>query len=77
MSWLKIITVLLQLVAVIIKSRSDKEQQRIGADKVIKETLLDIAFKTKIARQIDDDSNDWSSDDIDSRLRNYYRNQGP
>lgn len=75
MSWLKIITVLLQIVAAIIKSRSDKEQQRIGADSVVKQTLVDIAINAGIAKKIDDASRDWGVNDIDERLSKYYRDE--
>jgi hypothetical protein len=72
---LLVIRALLQIVALVIKNQSDKEQQRIGADSVIKQTLVDIAINARIAKKIDDASRDWGVNDIDQRLSKYYRDQ--
>lgn len=74
--WLTIIRLLLTIVAAIIKSRSDKQQQQIGADRVVSKTLLELALRTRVAKEIDLDSNEWSADDVDSILQRYYRNEG-
>jgi hypothetical protein len=76
MTWLKLVIMLLQLVTAIMKGRSDLEQQQIGEDRVVKQLLADFIVRSKIAKQIDIDSADWSREHIDSILSKYYRDEG-
>lgn len=71
--WLQIIVALLNIVAVIIRSRSDKEQQAIGANDVIRKALAELVTRVQIAKKIDLDSDDWDREHIDSILSKYYR----
>ncbi len=73
MWWLRVVIMLLQLVTAIVKSRSDKEQQEIGKNDLVKQQLAELAVRTKIARRIEIDSSDWDREHIDSILSKYYR----
>lgn len=70
---LLVVRALLQIVALIMKNQSDNQQRQIGADQVVKQTLIDIAVNAGIAKKIDDASRDWGVNDIDERLSKYYR----
>lgn len=77
MSWLKVIITLLQIVTAIMKNRSDTEQQQIGEDRVVKQLLAEFIVRSKIAKQIDIDSDSWDHEHIDSILSKYYRDDDP
>lgn len=74
--WLAIVRLLLEVVAAIMKRRSDSEQQQIGADRVVQKALLEVVARSRLARNIDNDSEHWDADTIDSILQRYYRNEG-
>lgn len=67
---------LLQLVAMILKDRSDEELKQIGRNEVFSRTLLQIAENVKIARRIETDLADADRSTIDDILHDYYRNDG-
>ena len=73
MNWLSIILLLLKVVDAILQGRSDKEQQQIGEDRVVKQTLLNIAKRTGVAKDISDASKSWDRAAIDDILRDDFR----
>lgn len=76
MNWLLVVRLLLQLTVLIVQKRNDAEQQQIGADRVVKNALVQLALSTRVARKIDLDSSKWDADTVDDKLRNYYRENG-
>lgn len=73
MSWLKVVILLLQLVTTIVRSRSDKEQQEIGKNELVRQQLAELAVRTQIARKIDLDSEGWDREHIDRILHDRFR----
>ncbi len=74
--WVKVAIMLLQLVATVLKDRSDEELKQIGRNEVFSKTLLQIAENVKIARKVEIDLANADRDTIDGILRDYYRNDG-
>jgi hypothetical protein len=72
----KLAIMLLQLVATILKDRSDEELKQIGRNEVFAKTLLQIAENVRIARRIEINIEDADRSDIDRILHDYYRNDG-
>ena len=74
--WVKLAIMLIQIVATILKERSDEELKQIGRNEVFAKTLLQIAENVRIARRVEINIEDADNDTIDRILRDYYRNDG-
>lgn len=73
---LTVIRLLLQLAVLLINRQSSLEQQRIGADRVVKDALIQLALTTQVAKQINIDSNRWDDATVDDILRKYKQQHG-
>ena len=73
---LTVIRLLLQLAVLLINRQNSLEQQRIGADRVVKDALIHLALSTQIAKQISIDSNRWDDATVDDILRKYEQQHG-
>lgn len=71
--WIRIVHALFSLVLYIVKRRSEAEQREIGRNEVIQRQLVEIALRTRIAREINEDSTGYNRDDIDRIMHKYYR----
>lgn len=74
--WVKLAIMLIQIVATILKDRSDEELKQIGRNEVFAKTLLQIAENVRIARRVEINIEDADNDTINRILRDYYRNDG-
>lgn len=73
MSWLALIRALLEIAVWFLNRASDEEQRKIGEDRAVNKALSELAVRTGKAKEIALASRDWTRDDIDRRLRDYYR----
>lgn len=73
MSYVAIIKLLLSLANMFMKRLSDAQQQQIGADRVVKDNLVDLIQVTNIAKEVDVASDYYTDDDIDNILQDHYR----
>lgn len=71
--WLTLATLLLKIVAAIIRERSDEQLKQIGRNEAFLQTLVQIAENTQIARRVELDVGKLGRDGIDDILRKYYR----
>ena len=73
MSIVTIIRLILGIVNMLIRRASDKQQQKIGADRVIKNNLVNILIRVKTGKRIDAESQHYSDDDVDRILSGHFR----
>lgn len=68
-----IIRLLLSVTDWLMKQASDAQQRRIGRDGEILRNAEKIVRRAQIAKQIDNEFEHLGANDVDERLREYYR----
>jgi hypothetical protein len=71
----ELIKLILLIASWLVDKRSEADQRKIGEDEAVREALLNLSIRTRVAKTVSLDSGNWTASDIDERLRDYYRNE--
>ncbi len=73
MSIVTIIRLLLGITNMLMRRASDRQQQTIGADRVIKSNLVNILVSVRTSKRIDAASKQYTDEDVDRILKGKFR----